>query len=305
MNPPATAHAARTPHGARGPRLPFLALLLSSALTLACLGLLEGALALLDLPPQGLLEGDPGYLWWLRPGIEHEQPFPQEGRTFRVHINPHGWRGRPLPETGAFTLALGCSTTFGWGVEDGETWPAQLELLLNEPVVNGGIPGFSTHQAVLGLERLGQLRAARVILAYLVRDSQQAPRPDRASRPSPWLFQTRLLRLLLQVRGALEESATPGRLWPDEPSQARVPPAELTANLIRLKAAWPNAEVLLLAFPQLEPPRPWIEAMRKAGRTLEPTLERDAFFPHDPVHLTAAGHRALAEQVAATLRQGR
>jgi lysophospholipase L1-like esterase len=42
--------------------------------------------------------------------------------------------------------------------------------------------------------------------------------------------------------------------------------------------------------------------MRDAGPTLTPDLPPEAFFARDPVHLTASGHRALAQAVAEGLR---
>ncbi len=70
-------------------------------------------------------------------------------RTCLVSSNADRIRGtRPLepkPPGGRRWLALGDSVTFGWGVEDHESWPAQLEVLLRSQghsveILNYGVP---------------------------------------------------------------------------------------------------------------------------------------------------------------------
>jgi hypothetical protein len=51
-------------------------------------------------------------------------------------------------------LAVGDSYTFGSGVNDGETWPAQLEHILGMPVVNASAGGWGIDQQVLRYEQL-------------------------------------------------------------------------------------------------------------------------------------------------------
>ncbi|MGE0004281.1 MAG: SGNH/GDSL hydrolase family protein [Parvibaculaceae bacterium] len=52
-------------------------------------------------------------------------------------------------------LAVGDSFTEGWDeVRDEESWPAQLEKLIGEAVVNGGIGGYASDQIVLRAEQL-------------------------------------------------------------------------------------------------------------------------------------------------------
>jgi hypothetical protein len=72
-------------------------------------------------------------------------------------------RARPL---GAPILALGDSFTFGDEVDDADTWPAQLEVRLGRPVLNGGVFGYGLDQMVLRGERLleGPARAAEVVV---------------------------------------------------------------------------------------------------------------------------------------------
>ncbi len=52
-------------------------------------------------------------------------------------------------------LAVGDSFTEGWDeVHDAETWPAHLERLINQAVVNGGVGGYGTDQIILRAEQL-------------------------------------------------------------------------------------------------------------------------------------------------------
>ncbi len=268
----------------------------------ALLALVEAGLAVAGLPDPGLFEGDPATLWTLRPELDREVRGP--AGPFRVRTNALGLRGPPPPEAGPWTLALGCSTTFGWGVEAEEAWPAALARLLDEPVVNGGVPGWSTEQARRGAGRWLGLRPDRVILAYIVRDAQAAAIPDERVPPTPWPWRTHLGRLLAGLR------APRGVAGPDpvaeDPARSRVPPPRYAANLDALVAAVGDAEVVLLAFPQPAARAarmgPWVAALTSRGwPALAPRLSDDSFFADDPVHLTAAGHRRLAEALAAAI----
>ncbi len=78
-------------------------------------------------------------------------------------INRDGFRGAELPGDAAerFLLAVvGDSTTFGWGVGEGEDFPAQLQAALHAAgftavhVLNAGVPGYTSAQARLYLEEI-------------------------------------------------------------------------------------------------------------------------------------------------------
>jgi len=271
-----------------------LGLLTAAVLLLLC----EGGLALLGLPPAGIYTGDARTVWWLRPDLDVSQPFPLEEVSFPLQTNALGLRGPMPPESGPWTLALGCSTTFGWGVAAEAAWPSVLSARLGEPVVNGGIPGWSSHQGVLGAERYLDLGPSRVVLAYIVRDAQPALRPDADSTPTPLLLRSHIARGL----AALLQPA-PGTQTGFEASlpTSRVPPAAYGHNLRHLIAAAEarGASVTLLAFPQVEPAEPWRDVLAGAGRPLRaPTLPSSAFFARDPIHLTADGHAQLAALLA-------
>lgn len=67
-------------------------------------------------------------------------------------------------------LALGDSCTFGVGVDDDETWPAQLRGLLaatgrEVQVLNAGVPGYTAFQGARLLERRGAELEPDVVVA--------------------------------------------------------------------------------------------------------------------------------------------
>lgn len=51
-------------------------------------------------------------------------------------------------------IAVGDSFTAGSEVADAETWPAQLERLIDGPVINAGVGGYGTDQMILRSESL-------------------------------------------------------------------------------------------------------------------------------------------------------
>ncbi len=273
-------------------------LLFSLVLAAGVLGAAEAVLRVAGVPDPGLYAGDIGSVWTLRPGLaDHEVPFRERGTTFRVRTSSVGYRGAE-PARGA-VVCLGDSTTFGWGVEEDEAWPARLGAALGEPTVNGGVPGHSTHQGLATLDTALDLAPSRVVLAWLVRDAELAAAPDRvrAAAPSraPDLALVSLLRSL--------RPAPP----PVAGTTPRVPAEDYLANLrevvSRVRAA--GAEPRVLAFPMLDPPRAHLRALEVLATdvpVLTPSFPASAFFPEDPIHLTAEGNAALATLVADWLR---
>jgi lysophospholipase L1-like esterase len=76
--------------------------------------------------------------------------------------------GNPLP--GAPILAVGDSFTFGDEVDDGQTWPAQLQALTGRRVLNGGVSGYGFDQIVLRAEQLAAIHKPAVIVASFIAD---------------------------------------------------------------------------------------------------------------------------------------
>ena len=154
--------------------------LLGSSLTVV-LGGCELALRSLYPPParflypQEFYDFDPEIGFRLRPGqtaFTHDRP---------VRVNSLGLRdgeiATELVPGRRRVLALGDSQTFGNGLDLADTWPKQLEHILEKSgrttweVVNAGIPGTDTWQHEILLRRfLGKVNPHVVILAFYVND---------------------------------------------------------------------------------------------------------------------------------------
>ncbi len=260
-------------------------------LALAMLGLLEGALRLLQFPDTGIYRGDPATVWWLRPDLDQFVHHQEMAEDFLVQTGGEGFRGGDPPASGEWWLALGCSTTFGWGVEAEEAWPALLSQELGFPVVNGGVPGWSTHQAVRGVEAWSHLKPSGVLIALNVRDVSQAAQPDHEVLPSPWVERLNLMK-------ALRKMGATGRGLPNPEGPVRVPVERYRANLQALESFYGDTPVVFLAFPSLKPGLDHRRVLREVGGLDLPELPESAFFEADPIHLNARGHRLLSQLLA-------
>jgi lysophospholipase L1-like esterase len=134
--------------------------------------------------PQEFYDFDPETEHSLRPGqaaFTHNHP---------VRINSLGLRDGELeqePRPGVLrVLALGDSQTFGAGLALADTWPKQLERMLQATssfrweVLNAGIPGTDTWQHEILLRRL--LKATNphaVVLAFYVNDVVPSHTPQK------------------------------------------------------------------------------------------------------------------------------
>lgn len=102
-----------------------------------------------------------------------ERPFiePRDNRGFALRnnfknelysINSAGFRGMEFPTSLSdkrIILALGESTTFGWGVNEQQTYPYFLQQLFNDTnssiwVINAGTPSYSSSQALAYLKEI-------------------------------------------------------------------------------------------------------------------------------------------------------
>ena len=124
--------------------------------------------------------------WMTGPFEIHELPDPpgfepgvDVGHMGLEHrINEGGYHGSYRPperRPGTFRVAaMGDSTTFGWGVEPEEAWPAVLdeELGPDVEVLNFGVPGYNTWlQLVQWREQVRRYAPDLVLLGYYSNDA--------------------------------------------------------------------------------------------------------------------------------------
>ena len=121
----------------------------------------EIILTALNYPDIGIYRGDPNHVWWLRKNLDRQVLHVEEEQYFTVITDDKGFRiaeqnikDDHITKTEDYILALGCSTTFGWGVAGEQTWTHLLSQNVKTPVVNAGVPGWSTFQAKHGLHAM-------------------------------------------------------------------------------------------------------------------------------------------------------
>ena len=240
-----------------------------------------------NIPDRGIYEGDPATVWWLKPNLEDSLSHPDSG-SFRLSTGEDGFRGVPPPVTGEWVLVLGCSTTFGWGVDDEKAWPTLLSQMSGVHIVNGGVPGWTTHQALSGLNRWKAHKPTQVLISYGVRDAQLASHEDKASQPTPFIFKSQLMRLF-------------GRLFPPSSSHGTVPRVSLSdykANLRTIAALFGATPTHSMVFPQKDIDLGYADALRNTIPALDVgNFDDSNFFDADPIHLNERGNQLLAERL--------
>jgi hypothetical protein len=154
----------------------------------------------------------PGVPYELNPGAVGEL------RGASIHVNSLGFRGKEIsvvkPPGTIRIVSMGASIGFGWTVNDDETYPAQLERMLNEraaehgsdrhyEVLNFGVGGYATRDevAVLAAKAL-PLDPDLVIIDYHPNGPESEPiQPLHQVFHEPvWWEKWNLLRLLAYGR---------------------------------------------------------------------------------------------------------
>jgi lysophospholipase L1-like esterase len=114
-----------------------------------------------------------------------------------IAINSDGLRDREyavVPTDAYRMIFLGDSLTFGWGVEQEDTFESLLERRLNElgrvEILNFGVGNYNTAQQVALFTRKGlKYRPDKVVVFYFINDAEPTPRPSEWS----YFAQSRLL----------------------------------------------------------------------------------------------------------------
>ena len=193
----------------------------------------------LDYPD--VFQKDHDLFWRMCPNREAESRF-FEGRTYRT--NDWGLRGGPIgPRKERRILTLGNSCTFGWGLDEADTYPARLQQLVGPgvDVINGGVPGYSSYQGrVFFEEDLHKLEPDIVLVMFGWNDIWAAANgiPDKEQEFPPRaviavqnqlsrLHTYRLLKKLLL--SPIEQN--PDSLFSRQHPIYRVSPEDFAANL--------------------------------------------------------------------------
>ena len=106
-----------------------------------------------------------------------------------VQINSDGLRDKEYPvarNAARRIIFLGDSLTFGWGVEEKDTFQVRLEedLSKNTPteIINFGTGNYNTEQEVnLFLEKGLKYKPDQVVVFYFINDAEETPKPSRLS----------------------------------------------------------------------------------------------------------------------------
>jgi lysophospholipase L1-like esterase len=266
-----------------------------------------------------IMQNDPDTFWSLQPNLKDVEFERQPGgppRSFHVSTNELGLRNPPMLEKGGRfrVLAIGDSTTFGQYVEDWESWPSQLQELLDKDrreidVVNAGLIGATSFQGLSYLLKRGfDLKPDAVIATYGFNDQGSWSIADRQG--SALLSHERLGGVISAfVQRRQEHSPTP---------VARVSPGEFLDVLLIMAreceargvalflVLWPGTDQVTGDWNRLMSYQPLVleAASRTHARIID--LRRPFHDSTEPVfvdivHASPAGCRIAAIEVKAVL----
>lgn len=301
-------------------------------------GAAEGALVAIDYPPKTKLASQHNSSFWITEPNLNNSPFlhKETGRSFSVTTNSRSMRYAEIPvgrrDDVLRIVALGDSTTFGWGVDQAETYPAVLEGLLQGKVpgkrievINGGVPGYSSFQGLHHVRtRVVDFQPDMYLIGYIVQDARAAPISDKdqaiSGRVPEFLRANPLYRwrTYLWIRDRYQLYRSAHREGEAQDAKTfRVPPDEYGENLRALAklAEGAGGTPVLFGFP-LE-----VVGYTQAHRTVmaevakergylhfdpsealaEASRRETLYFPQDRGHPNAAGCKVIAAEVAGWL----
>lgn len=301
----------------------------------------EGILAARGYPPRKTLAATlHDNSFWITQANLDKSPFlhKEVGTDFLVSTNSRSMRYGEIPEgrqdKTLRIVALGDSTTFGWGVEQDLTYPARLEAKLKGKIpgvdiesINGGVPGYSSFQGIHHINaRVLTYQPDIWLIGYIVQDARRAPVSDKdqaiANRSAEFLranplYQWRtylFLREKYQVFRSerREEEAKTGETW-------RVPVEDYRDNLKEIvKVVRANDGIpVLFGFPlevvgytkehrealkalSEELKTPWVDFSPELA---EAARKETLYFPQDRGHPNAAGCEVIATYTAEWLEK--
>lgn len=273
-------------------------------------------------------------VYWTADASQESVAYPHKetGGSFLVSTDANGLRvprhDVDKPDGVKRVMTLGCSTTFGWGVDDAQSYPARLESRIKAAghsdweVINGGQPGYTSFQGLWLWDRtLKDYDPDVVLIGYVVQDARKAAYSDKSQAvlqgESAFLKQNLLYRskvylgLRVLVGGVQVRAKERGE--GDEGGVYRVPPEDFVDNIRALvkRVQDVGGEPILFGYP-LER-EGYTEQHRRilsaAATELgvrhfdpQPQMEeasrnRTLYFPEDRGHANAQGNNAIAKWV--------
>ena len=249
-------------------------------------------------------------------------------------FNPQGFRGAPIdqvkPAGVLRVFALGDSNTFGWDVDEGVNWPAQLNRLLSSShhgaeVINAGVWGYTSFQGARRFHELLAYTPDIVLVSFGANDAHQVRvadadyvrRHDRVESLQRATRKSRVAQLLVQGWDQLEVvTSASGTLRP------RVSLTEYTSHLREMirTGAERGTRVVLLTRPFVgssTDPSSWktyapsynAATLQVASEAHVPAIDVYAAFRDRPQlfddesHFGVEGHRVAAELIHAELQK--
>lgn len=270
--------------------------------------------------------------WVSDPSLNKESfPHKETGGSFRVSTDANGLRVPLHSEEktdGMFrVMTLGCSTTFGWGVNDEESYPARLEAILQQQghkveVINGGQPGHTSFQGLWLWEKtLHRYKPDLVIFGYIVQDSRSVAYTDRSQailqNNGDFLKQNFLYNFKVYL--GLRELIDSWRIRSKETASKeqavnRVPVDEYAENMrtFKQKIESNGGKMMLFGYPleQTGYTAQHREVLAAASDVLKVPLhdpqkemtklasQQTLYFPQDRGHANAQGNDIIAQGVA-------
>jgi lysophospholipase L1-like esterase len=232
-------------------------------------------------------------------------------------------------------MFLGCSTTFGWGVDDEQTYPALVQAAYERAgrpdieVFNAGQPGYTSFQGLWFYENvLRDYHPDLVFFGYVVQDARLAAWSDSSQallqQDARFLKQTFLYRshLYLGLRTLIDAWRIRSKERDESGHEGvhRVSREEYVENIrafvrltrrdgVRLalfdfpleRAGYTreHRRLVRIAAEELGLPHLDIQTeVEQASRT------RELYFPKDPGHANAEGHAFIAERIQGFLNSG-
>lgn len=279
-----------------------------------------------DVENWGLISrGDPKLFWALKPNVKKVRLTGTSADTlfssrhaagFTVSTNELGLRNGPIREKGERfrILAVGDSTTFGDWVNDDETWPSQLQAILDPDadsieVVNAGVSGYSAFQGLTYLEEFGLNLDPDMVLACFGRNSERTwDGISDYERAEAMASSAQVLVRLIRQRNKsqAEQTGARPRLTQQEFVKTLTKMKELCASrgVILILVAWPTKHDLLSADAT------YLRLVHETGTQtgtpvvdLAPVAYGDVNSFFDFIHFNAQGCRMVAETLAEYLTE--